>query len=345
MRADRGGRSRAWRLAVLGATLLVGCAGAPRHAPVAASPAAAAPAPQPLADDPPAVPGAKPLDGPLEPGETRPVAVGALRFDVGMLPVATWGRADRRTGFKIATGEHRFQVTIRGPVFAEIVVASRQPTSSFEIFTGGTFGSGEPPKCGNARLGSSPAYWTGISAKGWTDSAVTVEMGRGDFDARTCAGEPRASLAAQAGAIVPGYVYGLRVRIPATALEAQSEQLVVFLPRGTLVSAAVDPAFPLRASDTGAFTRLTLPLDPGTTGSASVRLSPASLGLWTQLRVTGRPVYGFKDEFQVDSGLLVGVDVVSTPDKRLGSLVVSLPSTAYTPSFSGLIEAVMRAGG
>jgi hypothetical protein len=328
--------------------MTVACSGARPRALLPTHPAPAAPAAE-ASEEPAAREGADPLEGNLAAGEPRPTAGKAIRFDVDALPVATWGGPNKHSGYTMMASETRYRVVIQGPWFAEIVI--RQTTSSFDIFTGGMFGSGEPPKCG-PRKGGSPSYWTywtGISARGWTDSGINVEMGRGDFDTATCRAVPAASLSARAAAIVPGFVYGLRVLVPATPLDAGEEQLVLLMPRGALVSAGGDPTAPLRTSNTGAFTRLTLPTDPGTAGTASVRLSPASLGLWTALRKTGRPVWSFQDDFKTENDLLLGVDVVSPAQKgearepRTGSLFVSLPPSAYALAYERLLTAVTGA--
>jgi hypothetical protein len=361
------GRSavRTWSVAWIFAALAVACGGSRRAGPVqvarahflpssrsapavVTAAAKVAQAPSTPAEDPPGAAGVTPLEGDLAGGEPRPSAVKAVRFDVDMLPVATWGRASPRSGYSITGTASRYRVVIRGPWFAEIVI--RQPVSSFDIFTGGTFGAGDPPRCGPRPLGAPkyPTYWSGISARGWTDAALNVELGRGEFDVGTCVGVPVASLSARAAAIVPGFVYGLRVLIPPTPIDPGQEQLIVFLPRGALVSAGGDPHAPLQTANTGSFTRLTLPTDPGTSGSASVRLSPAALGLWTALRKTGRPVWAFQDAFKTDNDLLLGVDVVSEGERgkagaRTGSVFVSLPKNAYPLAYERLLSAVSSA--
>jgi hypothetical protein len=320
-------------LAVLG----VACAGAPVSPLVAAATPVKIAAPS--LEEPGPVAGAQPLEGNLATGRSRPSDVKALRFDVGALPVAIWGRPNKRAGYWLRENRDEFKVTIRGPYFAEVNI--RRPTSWFTVFTGGSFGVGDPPRCGPGHRDSTVTYWTGISARGWTDTGVDVEMGRGNFEASICAGVPLVLLEARAAAIVPGYVYGLRVETPPTPLEPGDEQLVVFLPRGQLVAAGGDPSFPLGTTNTGPFTRLTLPSNPGSAGSASVRVSAASIDLWTKLRSTGRPVWSFNDEAAVDDDVLVGVDVVSQGTTRLGSVLVSVPPGPVRRfSYAGLLEAV-----
>jgi hypothetical protein len=265
-----------------------------------------------------------------------------VRFDLESLPRATWGRPSKNRGFSMKGDGRHYRAWVRGPLFAEIVLPRRWPAASFEMFTGGTFGDGDPPGCGGKHHGSVPAYWTGLSWIGWTDSGVNVEMERGELDTSSCVGSPAASVAARAAAIVPGWVYGLRVAYATGPLDTPSEQLLVFLPRGAFVSSGGDPADPLRAVNTGAFTRLSFPVDESS-GAVTVRLSPASLQLWTDLRKTKRPVWGFKDEFRPDNDLMVGVDVVAQGERRTGSIVVSMPSRAPALGYGGLLEAVSRA--
>jgi hypothetical protein len=323
------------------AVLAIGCGGARDLTPaVVPSPPLA---PEVTIEDPPGVAGAKPLEGHLASGKARPRDIHALRFDVDALPVATWGRPKTATDFWFAQWPGGYRVTIRGPLFAEIVV--RRPTSWFSVFTGGKdFSTGEAPACGGANPPTLPAYWTGISSKNWTDGGIDVEMGRGDFHGATCVGVSRASLSGRAAAIVPGYVYGLRVRVPSTAIEPADERLVIFLPRSQLVAAGEDPLYPVGTTNTGPFTRLSLRMDPGSVSSASVRLSPASLDLWTTLRRTRRPVWSFTDTLSIDEDLLLGLDVVSQGKARMGSVFVSLPqSTAGLGAYGELLAALSAA--
>ncbi len=348
----RGPRAAAIALAAAAA---LGCGAlhqrpAGTSAPVASAAPPPVPGPAPSTEtepppDPPAAPGMEPLVGDLDRGQLRPRAARPVRFDVDTLPLATWGPPKAGGGFSMTETQKAFRVTIRSPLFAEIVVPSAIPSSAFEIFTGGSFSSGELPHCGPRHLGSAFTYWSGISARGWTDGAVIVEMGRGSFDYVTCNATPTASIAARAAAIVPGYVYGLRVRSAGSELEPATEQLFVFLPRGVLVAAGGDPNLPLNASNSGAFTRLTLPADAGTAGSASLRVSPASLRLWGELRRTGRPVWSFADKASASQELLLGVDVVSQGATRLGSVTVSMPPMMSTVPYEALFRALRKAAG
>jgi hypothetical protein len=181
-----------------------------------------------------------------------------------------------------------------------------------------------------------------MSARGWTDGGVDVQMGRGNFDTSLCAGVPDELVEARAAAIVPGFVYGLRIQTPPTPIEPGQEQLVVFLPRGQLVSAGGDPSFPLGTTNTGPFTRLTFPLDPDTAASASVRLGPSSLDLWTKLRSTGRPVWSFTDADAVARDALLGIDVASEGKTRLGSVFLSIPPTSGS-LYARLVDAIDQA--
>jgi hypothetical protein len=142
---------------------------------------------------------------------------------------------------------------------------------------------------------------------------------------------------------VPGYVYAVRAREERDEGDDGNgkESLVVFLPRGALVATAADPMTPLQASNTGAFTRLTFPLAPGTAGSASLRLSPASLALWADLRQM-RSRGGFADTSALGENLLLGVDVAWQGDARLGSLSLAVPKAKDRKAYSGLLAAAKR---
>jgi hypothetical protein len=185
--------------------------------------------------------------------------------------------------------------------------------------------------------------WDGFGPAGWTDGGIDVEMEEGDYDLATCSGTPVRSLRGRASAVVPGYVYAVRTREEREDGEDGSgkESLVVFLPRGALVATAADPMTPLQASNTGAFTRLTFPLARGTAGSASLRLSPASLALWADLRQT-RGRGGFADTSALGENLLLGVDVAWQGDARLGSLSLSRPKGKGSWAYAGLLAAAKR---
>jgi hypothetical protein len=310
---------------VCAASLVVACGSVAAPAPPigpGARPATSVPFVSPaIPPEGPGVAGTRPLAGDRLEGQSRPSDVTSVHFDVRALPLARFDAPKEHTGFWIRGSAGRYRVFIRGPLFAEIVV--RQPDfSSFSVFTGGDFGVGDSPKCGPRLAETSPAYWTGFSAVDWADSGVDVEMGIGTFYARNCAGVPSKTLSAR----------------------AEEERLVVFLPRGRLVATGGDPASPLASSNTGPFTRLTLRIEPGGASSASVRLSPASIDLWTTLRKTMLPVWSFKEDFVVDHDLLVGVDVVSQGETTLGSVFLSLPQAQSVPTVYGdLISAARKA--
>jgi hypothetical protein len=313
----------------------------------ARAPVAEAAPPVPIDDaapeppDPPAAEGAKPLTGFLATGARRPV-VQTLRFDVERLPVATWGEPTSGAGFSLAKIPDGWRLWVRSHIFAEVVVVTTPSFGSkvlFTAFTGGSFADGDVPACGSKAKGKQLALWSGFSPDGWTRDGVDVEMGTGDLDLATCSATARRSLHGRAAAIVPGYVYALR-----TLSEDDSGpgKLVVFLPRGAFVSTAGDPTTPIDTSNTGSFTRLTFPLDHGKGGSAVVRLSPASLALWSSLHRTGAPVWGFDDKSAPHDDLLVEVDVTRQADVALGTVSLAVPPGKSRAPYQGLLAAARK---
>jgi hypothetical protein len=180
---------------------------------------------------------------------------------------------------------------------------------------------------------------------------MDVEMGDGDFHLATCSATPKRSLFGRASAIVPGFVYGLRVRDSgddgaagnAGNAAAPRESLVVFMPRGALIAGSADPSMPLDSFNTGSFTRLTFPLRSGEAGAASVRISPASLSLWSYLRRSRAMVKAFEDPSAPHTDLLVGIDVVSQGAAAMGILSLSLPSSGDPRPFAKFVAAAASA--
>jgi hypothetical protein len=327
-------------------------AGCAAHTPVTVSMSGApqTPAsvvvPAAVVADPPSAPGASPLEGFLATGDARP-ATQTLRFDVDALPVATWGEGWHGAGFTLHKLKDGWSLWVRTTIFAEVIVTASGPSSEngttpvgFTAFTGGPFGDGAVPACGPGSSGQRLAVWDGFAPAGWTNDGIDVEMEEGDYDLATCSGTPVRSLRGRAAAVVPGFVYALRAREEGDDGNGH-ESLVVFLPRGALVSTGADPRTPLEASNTGAFTRLTFPLARGTAGSASLRLSPVSLALWARLRQT-RSSVAFSDPSPVAENLLLGFDVAWQGDARSGSLSLALPRAKDRKAYAGLLAAVKK---
>ena len=294
--------------------------------------------------EPPASRGVQPLEGFRRAGPERPAGK-ALRFDVDGLPVASWGEAVRGAGFTLHRTRDGWTLWVSTTILAEVVVATisaDRPEGAahvgFTAFTGGSgFGRGMPPSCGMDRLGTRIAFWSGFAPAGWTASGVDVEMEEGDYDLATCSASPKRSLRGRAAAIVPGYVYGLRVRDEDDAGRTH-ESLVVFMPRGALVSTASDPTMPLNASNTGPFTRLTFPLEPGTAGSASVRVTPQAVALWTRLHAM-RGLVTIDETTAPHDALLLGLDVACQGDVRAGTLSLAPPPGPAAKAYAKLFAA------
>ena len=332
------------------AAALVACnARTPLPPSLAAFPPPAPPSlapPEPTApDEPPAVHASPLMEGFLAPGGTRP-AMQTLRFDVDAVPVATWGPAWSGAGFKLERIRDGWKLWVRTTEFAEVIVTAsgvygEKGTSrvGFSAFTGGSFADGDVPRCGPGTSGRRLAVWNGFAPAGWTDDGVDVEMEEGNYELATCSGTPIRSLRGRASALVPGYVYAVRARNDDEGEE--SESLVVFLPRGVMVSTAADPTMLLNASNTGPFTRLTFPLARGTAGSASLRLSAASLALWAGMRRM-RPATSFHDASTAHDDLLLGLDVVWQGSSRLGALSFSAPGSKDRRAYAGLLAAAKK---
>ncbi|MGH7295681.1 MAG: hypothetical protein ACRELB_12135, partial [Polyangiaceae bacterium] len=240
---------------------------------------------------------------------------------------------------------------VRTTLYAEVIVAQSasfedRGTSrvGFSAFTAGSFGAGEVPDCGPGNAGRRLAVWDGMAPAGWTDDGVDVEMDEGDYDLATCEGAPKRTLRGRARAILPGYVYALRIRDEAEGAEEAREDasgegsLLVLLPRAAMVSASADPSMPIATVNSGTFTRLTLPLSRGAAGTASVRLSPASLRLWSRLRKGGPPPPA-EDPARVRDDVLLGVDVASEGQERFGSVTIAVPVGADRRLYGGLLSA------
>jgi hypothetical protein len=287
------------------------------------------------APEPPRTHGEIGLDGFRADGDSRPLAVATpVRFDPDALPLATWSDPRATAGFALHPRGNGYKLWLRWRLFAEVVVENTRGGAEFSAFTGGSFVEGVPPECGPGHTGSFPARWAGLAPRHWTEAGVDVEMGDGEFDLASCDARPRVSVEARAAAIVPGFVYGLRVR-----RSEGDETLFVFLPRGVLVSAAGDPAAPIALSNTGPFTRLSMPLERGGARSAAVRVTPASLRLWSHLRTTIAPVWSFEDKTEPHDALLVNVDAAWQDDRKLGSITLALPRRHDRRPYAALVAA------
>ncbi len=321
---------------------------AARSAPPARAVAVGTPARRIAAEEPPGVDGVAPIEGWLATdGAARP-PVRVLRFDVDELPVADWGPGRPGTGFTLrSTGEAggTWHLWMRTPLIADVIIASRGAWGSegggpvgFTAFTGGNFAAGVAPACGPGRTGNRLAAWSGFAPTGWTDDALRVELGQGDYDLATCATTTKQSLFGRASAVLRGFVYAFRARQEDDD-GRPLESLVVFLPPGAMVSDSGDPSRPLETTNTGPFTRLTFPLRAGAASSASVRIGPDSMLAWSDLR-GGRSVHARSGSTPVDGELLVAVDVAWQGGARLGSLSVGLPESASPAPYARLLAAM-----
>lgn len=308
--------------------------------PVDVSPAAPVPPAEPPAQDAPSAHGVEPMVRFLTKGESRP-PVTTMRFDPDAVPVAAWGEPLQGAGFRVSKLRDGWRLWVRTHVFAEVVVAAPPGNGGqivFTAFTGGSFAQGDVPTCTASSTRTLAAIWSGFSPDGWTNQGLDVEMDVGELDLSTCSAAPSRSLHARAAALVPGYVYALRVEEG----DDVPDKLVVFLPRGALVSAGGDPNAPIDTSNTGSFTRVSLPLARGVAGQAVVRISPASLALWSTLRATGAPVGSFDDKSEAHDDLQVSIDVSWQGPALLGTLSFAVPARKGAGAYAGLLAAAKR---
>ncbi len=246
--------------------------------------------------------------------------------------MATWGEEpDQRTGFWLAPRGGGYHFILRRPFFAEILVDGL----AFATFTGISFGSGEPPKCGPGQKGVLFARWSGFAPEGWTDDGVDVELADADYHRETCTATPRLVAKARARAIAPGFAYAMRLKLVASG-DDKDERLVVFLPAGQMIATTGDPGHPLDESDSGPFTRLSLPLAPGRAASAAVRVSPAALRLWRGLRRSKLPRAAF-DESSPSEDLLVSLDIAWQSGKKTALLSLGVPVTGDSKAYRDVI--------
>lgn len=277
-----------------------------------------------LPPDAPRAPGQNALVGYRSTEGPRPGgAFDAVHFDVASLPLAKWGPPVKKShGFTLTPlgkGTDGYRLWVRSPLYSEVVVSSSMSRASFSAFTGGSFGEGLPPDCGPDHLGRFPARWLGLDPRAWTDASVRVEMATGPLDVATCSAAPELAIDARAAAIVPGFVYAIRVE------ESWGEALHVFLPRGVLTAASASLASPLDAASSGAFTRFTFPVADTMGRAAVARLSPAALRLWAHMRTSLAPVWQYVDSTPTADDLLVEVDVVAQGERTLGTVTITAP--------------------
>jgi hypothetical protein len=359
------------RALALGAAALIGCgahhasmhAASPASASASASAAAAARAraagaadlegdAEAEADDanvdPPAAHGQAPIAGFRSAGVNRPEGK-KVTFDVDALPLADWTEPPAGKGFSLVPVPDGYRLYMRSHIFAEAIVFGAQWNQgaapvAFSGFTGGPFWQGAPPGCGGHEHGEVPARWSGFSPSNWTDDGIDVEIGEGMLERATCATKAHDIVSARAAAIVRGYVYGLRVRWVGR-IDDSGDVLYVFLPRGSQVAAAGDPEAPLEASDSGAFTRLAFSLGPGSAASASVRVSPEAMRLWSTLRSTGSPIRAFQEKPEAEHNLLLDFDVAALDAGRTAaSLTYAVPPGADPKAYAGFLSAVKHVG-
>jgi hypothetical protein len=324
-----------WALALAGCTMFAGPAARPAPSVAPAGVLDQITLPEAPAPDPPRATGQDALTGFLAAGDVRPqVAARAIHFDVDALPFGRWGDPSRDHGFRIARlGWNEYQLVIGSMLYAEVTVSGTAQGGQFTAFTGGSFSQGPLPECGRGHAGRFPARWAGIDPRHWTDADVGVELATADFDAADCRASARVTVEARAAAILPGFVYALRFR------REEGEALIVFLPRAVVMSTSDDPSWPLDHVNTGPYTRLTFPLEANVGRSAALRISPASLHLWSRLRASVASVGPFQDATLPGDNLLVGIDVINQAGATTGTITLALPPKTDARPYARVFEA------
>jgi hypothetical protein len=321
-------RKAARALVALGAMTALSACSATTTGPAALSALAdARAAALALPSEPPAVLGAVPLAGDRAEGRSRPSAH-AREIDLDSIPLARWTSPTDPRGFVLSSHGDSYNLVMQAPYFAEVSISPIAGVdwtgSPFVAFTGYSFVSGETPPCNQWRqLGVLPARWMGFSVRGWTDDSIDAEVADADFSLVSCRGRPRLVAKARARALLPRFAYALRVKAESSG-PSSDERLVVFLPYGHMVSTTGDPSDPLAASDIGSFTRLSLPLRPGGTSAAAIRVSAGAMRVWRDIRA-GRIARAPTEESSPSDELLVELDVAWQGAKKTALISVALP--------------------
>lgn len=255
---------------------------APSVMPVAqASPSAS----ETVAPEPRAAPGASPLFDPLRAGTTRP-AMHTFHVDLTGVPRAEWSGPEKGARFSIAI-EHQEFPTKQAPATTLSVWGSRYTEvtigGAFEGFTGGLSSRNHfRGQCGDVESAAPAiARWVGFDS--FDDTHLVLRAHDGDFDYRTCVGSPHQSLQGAAKALVPGYVYALRVPQP-----SRDALLFVMPPASFAAVTALPFEQPLLVSS-GPFGRVTLPLDAGA-NAVLVHWGAASMRAWDAVKKGREPV-------------------------------------------------------
>jgi hypothetical protein len=210
-------------------------------------------------------------------------------------------------------------------------------SSTFTAFTGVGFVTGPPPECGQGHQGLLAARWAGFARQGWTEDGVDAELADADFHAATCRASVRLVARARARAILPGFAYALRLKTDLGG-KRQDERLIVFLPPGQMVSTSGDGhSLTLNESNSGRFTRLSLPLNPGRTSAAAVRVSLTAMRMW-RATWAGQPAKAVSDESLPMDDLLIGLDVVWRGRRRTAMVSVSLPEESDRSGYGRVVE-------
>jgi hypothetical protein len=252
-------------------------------------------------------------------------------------------------GDRVELDRDRFPV--HRPIVAEFIVGDSPRraavgwnemlgSGTFAVFTGVGFLTGAPPECGPGHEGLLAARWAGFAPQGWTDDGVDTELADADFHVATCRASVRLVARARARALLPALAYALRLKTDLGG-KGRDERLIVFLPPSKMISTSGDGGLTLNESDSGRFTRLSLPLNPGHTSAAAFRVSPTAMRMWRATRA-GHPAEAVTDESEPMDDLLIGLDVVWQGRRRTAMVSISLPEGSDRSGYGRFVELAGR---
>ena len=254
-------------------------------------------------------------------GPERPKVVASVEVDTGRLPLAAWGPPDAASFVHFTNGQtNEYHFVIEGVSFGELHV------SDFLAYTGNDHATGTWPSCNLAKHVARRliAEWRGLSIRHWTDDGVDVVMSRGVFDETPCRATATTTLKGRAEAIVPGFVYALRVE----------DALYVVAPRATLAASTDD------AAGSGPFSSALLPVTPSHDATVSLRVSRSSIAAWLHIRSS--PGQLAPNETPNDEQLLLTIEVRARGDGHVASVTAALPADANEGIYGDLLDAMRR---
>ncbi len=282
-----------------------------------------------------------PADGRIEAPRRPGVAVG--RFAYGELPLVELEDAPA----------HRSHVSVsyeRGTFrFDEVVIADLKIGAS-EGFVGapglvaGDVGIAAPAyeRCPDDDV-VSDARWLAVPVGGFTEASIEVDVGEGRFLWSECRSVVDRAARFRAPAIVPGFVYGFRMRARGkTANHADEELVVVAPPSGWAASSAPLGSRELRRGPL-AVVRVSVDREAG--ASLVLRLAPEQLAAWEDLRLLQRAPRWVEVSSRLGDMLLFGIDVARVGDEVEATYTFGVDWVVDGAPFEPFLGAAERAAG